>query len=72
MSTYKIKSTNDNSELAEVEAGSAIEAINQYCEEHPDEDTGFQRGGLNIDAETRGQNWATVKTDGGRISADLA
>ena len=50
-----------------IEAESAIAALDSYCSAHPDDDTGFQRGGLNCDAETRGEKSASVRTDAGRM-----
>ena len=54
-----------------IEAESAIAALDCYCSAHPDDDTGFQRGGLNCDAETRGEKSASVRTDAGRITAEV-
>ena len=54
-----------------IESESALAALDCYCSAHPDDDTGFQRGGLNCDADTRGEKSASVRTDGGRITAEV-
>jgi len=69
MNDYRITMAEDGTELETVQAETATEALEVYCADHPDDDTGFQRGGLNVDASTRGEVWATVRTDAGRISA---
>lgn len=52
-------------------AENAIDALSQYCAEHPDDDTGFPRGQLYCD-ENHGDEWANIQTDAGRIAAELA
>jgi len=69
MKNYSITMMEDGTKLETVQAETAIEALDMYCAEHPDDDTGFQRGGLNVDADTCGEIWATVRTDAGRIKA---
>ena len=54
-----------------IKAESAIAALDCYCSAHPDDDTGFQRGGLSCDAETQGGEFASVRTDAGRIAAEV-
>ena len=71
MNDYRITMAEDGAELEIIQAESATEALDAYCAGHPDDDTGFQRGGLNVDADTRGEVWATVRTDAGRINADM-
>jgi len=69
MKQYKI--TNDAGDiLGTVQAENASGALDAYCAGHPDDDTGFPRGGLRVDDETHGEKSASVRTDGGRISAD--
>jgi len=70
MNEYKITLASAGTELAIVEAENAAAALESYCANTPDEDTGFARGGLNCDADTRGNEWANIRTDGGRINAD--
>lgn len=70
MATYKISASDH--ELGLVEAESAKDALESFCESRPDDDYGFQRGGLEVDADTRGTVWASVRTDGGRITAAIA
>ena len=67
--SYRIEMA-DGTELAVVQAASAEDALGVYCADHPDESASFLRGGLLIDADTRGEIWLTVRTDAGRISVD--
>lgn len=69
MNDYRIENS-EGKELAMVRAKTARDALDVYCAQHPDDDTGFQRGGLNVDSDTRGEVWASVLTDAGRIRAD--
>ena len=69
MNEYKITDA-EGIKLDTVEAASATEALNVFSEDHMDDDYGFHRGGLNCDADTRGNEWANIRTDGGRINAD--
>lgn len=59
----------DGPELGCIRAENAREALVAFCLQHPDDDIGYRRGGLNCDADTYGGRWASVKTDGGRITA---
>ena len=59
----------DGMEIDTVAAVNAIEALNTFSADHIDDDYGFHRGGLNCDACTCGDEWANIRTDGGRISA---
>lgn len=70
MATYKISAADQDLDL--VSAESAKDALDSFCEARPDDDYGFQRGGLQVDSRTRGTVWASVRTDGGRITAALA
>ena len=55
-----------------IESENASQAINIYSvQAGADQDVYFLRGGWILDAETRGEKWASVRSDAGRISAEL-
>jgi hypothetical protein len=68
---YLIARRSDLRRLGLVAAENAIAALSDFCAGLPDDDLGYQRGGLQVDADTRGQRWASVRTDGGRIIAAI-
>ena len=54
-----------------ITAEDAESAADAYSEKMgPDSDFGFIRGVKMIDADTRGREWAIIKTDGGDITAE--
>lgn len=56
--------------VGRIEAKNAKEAIEKFSEiEGADSDFGFLRGGLIFDAETRGEKWAVMNSDGGKVTA---
>lgn len=69
MKTYEVKA---GTEIETIEAEDAVAAIKKFSEgKGPDSDLGFLRGGLVFDAETRGEKWAQMNSDGGKISAQV-
>lgn len=69
MNNYAIK-INGN-KVAEIKAKDAEDAARKYSEDcGPDTDLGFVRGVKMVDADTRGREWAIIKTDGGDITAE--
>lgn len=69
MSKYTIK-INEKA-VAAITADSAEDAARAYSEEcGPDSDLGFVRGVKLVDADTRGREWAILKTDGEDITAE--
>lgn len=58
--------------LGRVTAENATEALNAFCEKRPNAEVGFQAGGLEYDAATRGMEWASVNTLAGRLIAEAS
>lgn len=53
-----------------ISAESAIEAAEKYIKKcGPNSDWGFNRGIEEYDADTRGEEWSRIKTDGGAVIA---
>ena len=70
MNKYAIKV--DDAKVSEIESETAEWAARAYSEEcGPDSEFGFFRAVKEIDSETRGIEWAIIKTDGGMITAEL-
>ena len=54
-----------------ITAENAESAVDEYSAKMgPDSDLGFVRGVKMLDANTRGIEWAIIKTDGGDITAE--
>ena len=69
MNKYAIKINGKTVDYLTAEnAESAARAYS--AKQGPDSDLGFVRGVKMIDADTRGIEWAIIKTDGGDITAE--
>ena len=68
MNRYTIKTTAGR-KIGSATAEDAPSALTIFSSENLDSDYGFQRGGQMVDADTRGMEWATIRTDGGTIEA---
>ena len=69
MSRYAI--VVDGKTVDRITAEDAESAALEYSEKcGPDSDLGFVRGVKMVDADTRGREWAIIKTDGGDITAE--
>ena len=69
MSKYAIKI--NGKKVSTVTAETAESAARAYSEKKgPDSDLGFVRGVKMVDAETRGNVWAIIKTDAEDITAE--
>ena len=61
----------DGKTVDRITAENAESAARAYsAKQGPDSDFGFIRGVKLIDANTRGREWASIKTDGGDITAE--
>lgn len=69
MSKYAI--TINEKKVATITSETAEAAARAYSDKKgPDSDFGFVRGVKMVDAETRGDVWAIIRTDGGDITAE--
>lgn len=69
MSKYAIKI--NAKKVSTITADTAEAAARAYSgKKGPDSDFGFVRGVKMVDADTRGDVWAIIKTDGGDITAE--
>jgi len=70
MNKYAIKT--NGKKVATITAEDAQAAARTYSElKGLDSDWGFVRGVKMVDADTRGEKWAIIKTDGGDITAEI-
>ena len=69
MNTYKITLESNNTTLDIVSADNATHALEIYSDNHNGDGTGYTRGGLKRDEHNMS---ASIRTDGGRIHADIA
>ena len=61
----------DGKTVDRITAEDAESAAREYSAKMgPDSDLGFVRGVKMVDADTRGTEWAIIKTDGGDITAE--
>ena len=69
MNTYAI--VVDGKTVDRITAEDAESAARAYSAKMgPDSEFGFVRGVKMVDADTRGSEWAIIKTDGGDITAE--